>query len=554
MTFRPSVGTLNLPRASSAANERFQKVKKPGSIRTVGTILALIVLLPALFYSMYEVNALSTSEELVADIYRQQLDVVLFSLNQYAWDVVNGWASTLAARVGETGDARTPRAEQFEPLLSKYPAVDGVFLADTTGRIGSLVLRNPSTSATESRLLSARLDAEKEKIARLLAFSRQGYRKFESLSLESSHAGVDRIVILFVARDRADLPVLVGIRLSDVTFVREILAPRLSEAAANEFTLGVTRKSSGERIFTTDASATGELKQQRQLWLFPDCVAGIRLRGATIEDIARSRFQRNLLLLLLLDAVLIAGVWFVYRSVKKEMNFVRMKSDFVSNVSHELRTPLALIRMYAETLAMGRAASDLKRQEYYGTIVRETERLTRLVNNLLNFSRMEAGRKPYTLINTDLNVVVSTVMESFHEHIVHEGFAPLVALAPDLPPVVADAEALQEALINVIDNAVKYSRESKYLRIATGQHGAWVFVEIEDHGIGIAPEHQAKIFETFYRVSDGLVHMAKGSGLGLAIAKHIMDAHHGRIEVASRPGAGSTFRLVFPTDGQNSHH
>ena len=529
-------------------------MKKPGSTRTVGTILTLIVLLPALFYSMYELNAMSTSEELVADIYRKQLDVVLFSVNQFAWDVVNGWASALAAQVGETDDRRPPRGELFEPLLQQHAAVDAAFLADSTGRIGPLLLRDPRAAAAESGLLSARLVAEQAAIARLLEFSRQGYRKIEPLALGASADSVERIVLLFVTRDRANRPVFVGIRLSDASFVNEILSPRISEAAANEFTLGVTRKSTGTRIFTTDASTTGELKQQRQLWLFPDLVAGIQLRGATIEDIARSRFQRNLFLLLLLDAVLIAGVWFVYRSVKKEMDFVRMKSDFVSNVSHELRTPLALIRMYAETLAMGRAATDLKRQEYYDTIVRETERLTRLVNNLLNFSRMEAGRKPYALASTDLNAVVRDVMRSFNAHLLNEGFAPHVALRENLPPVMADAEALQEALINVIDNAVKYSRENKFLRVGTGQNGVSVFVEIEDHGVGIAPEHQAKIFETFYRVSDGLVHTAKGSGLGLAIAKHIMDAHHGRIEVASTPGAGSTFRLIFPNDGQNPDH
>jgi two-component system phosphate regulon sensor histidine kinase PhoR len=529
-------------------------VKKPGSLRTISVILALVVLLPALFYSMVEVNALSTSEELVADIYRRQLDVVLFSINQYAWDVVNGWASSLAALAEETAGTHAPRTELFEPLLRRHAAIDGVFLADSTGRIAALVLRDPATVRAETGLLSARLEAAQATIARLVEFSRQGYRKIEPVELDASSAGVERIVLLFVARDRDGLPLLLGIRLSDARFVNEVMAPRIAEAAATEFTLGVIRKSTGTRIFATDADTTGELKQQRQLWLFPDLVAGIRLRGATIEEIARSRFQRNLFLILLLDAVLIAGAWFVYRSVKKEMDFVRMKSDFVSNVSHELRTPLALIRMYAETLDMGRAASDLKKREYYATILRETERLTRLVNNLLNFSRMEAGRKPYVLKRTDLNAVVRDVMATFNDHLVREGFEPHVALGQGEVPVNADAEALQEALINVIDNAVKYSRENRFLRVTTGRTGTSAFVEIEDHGVGIAPEHRAKIFETFYRVSDGLVHTAKGSGLGLAIARHIMEAHHGRIDVVSTPGAGSTFRLIFPDDGQNPHH
>jgi two-component system phosphate regulon sensor histidine kinase PhoR len=521
-------------------------VKKPASLRTVSVTLALIVLLPALLYSVYEISALSTSEELVADIYRRQLDVVLFSINQYAWDVVNGWASTIAARIQETGEARNLRTEQGEHLLRKYAAVDAVFLVDSTGRVGPLLLRNPREAASEGNTLTARMEAEQPTIRRLLDFSRQGYRKIEPITVASSPSGADRIALLFVARDRADLPVLVGVRLSDSSFVHETLLSRLTDAAGDEFTIGVTRKSTGVRIFTTDPAATGELKQQRKLWLFPDLVAGIQLRGATVEDIARSRFQRNLILLLLLDAVLIAGVWFVYRSVKREMDFVRMKSDFVSNVSHELRTPLALIRMYGETLEMGRVKSEGKAREYYATIVRETDRLTRLVNNLLNFSRMDADRKPYRLAATDLNALVSAVLETFREHLRHEGFKPQVELAGGLPEILADGEAVQEALINVLENAVKYSGDRKFLRVATGRTEAQTYVEVEDHGIGIAAEHHARIFETFYRVSGGLVNTTRGSGLGLSIAKHIMDAHHGRIEVKSTPGVGSTFRLLFP--------
>ena len=328
---------------------------------------------------------------------------------------------------------------------------------------------------------------------------------------------------------------LVGIRLNDASFVRGILAPRLSESAANEFTLGVTRKSSGERIFTTDASATGELKQQRQLWLFPDLVAGIQLRGTTIEDIARSRFQRNLVPAPPARCGAHRGRLVRLPEREEEMDFVRMKSDFVSNVSHELRTPLALIRMYAETLDMGRAAT-----EEEAGVLRDDRPGDRAAH--------PAGEQPPEFLagwrreenrmrsRTDLNAVVRDVMESFNEHLAHEA-SPAHRARAGPSAVIADAEALQEALINMIDNAVKYSGEEKFLRVATGRNGAWVFVEVEDHGVGIAPEHQAKIFETFYRVSDGLVHKAKGSGLGLAIAQHIMDAQHGRIEVTSTPGS-----------------
>jgi two-component system phosphate regulon sensor histidine kinase PhoR len=249
----------------------------------------------------------------------------------------------------------------------------------------------------------------------------------------------------------------------------------------------------------------------------------------------------------LLDLVLLGAVWLVYRTLKKEMELVRMKGDFVSNVSHELRTPLSLIRMFTETLSLKRVPTEEKKQEYYITILQETERLTRLINNILNFSRMEAGKKQYNFTQTDLNEVVTKVMKTFQSHLEHEGFESVVQLQEHVSPVLADSETVAEALINILDNAVKYSGTEKYVRVSTGVTGNMVFIEVTDHGIGIDPEHQTKIFETFYRVSTGLTNNIKGSGLGLSLVKHIMDTHGGTIELTSVPGQGSTLRLLFPS-------
>jgi len=244
--------------------------------------------------------------------------------------------------------------------------------------------------------------------------------------------------------------------------------------------------------------------------------------------------------------VLAIGAWIVYRNMRREMELVKLKSDFVSNVSHELRTPLSLIRMFAETLEMGRLTNEEKKREYYTTILQETERLTRLVNNILNFSRMEAGKKEYHFEPIDVNGIISAVLDTYQLRLHTEGFTPEIELSHGLPFLSADKEAISEAIINVLDNAVKYSDKDKYLRIGTGTSAHGIFIEIEDHGIGIAPSHHEKIFETFYRVSSGLVHNTKGSGLGLALVKHIIDAHAGTVKVISSPGKGSTFRLEFP--------
>jgi len=253
------------------------------------------------------------------------------------------------------------------------------------------------------------------------------------------------------------------------------------------------------------------------------------------------------MLIALLDILLIGAVWLVYRTFKKEMELVRLRGDFVSNVSHELRTPLSLIRMFTETLSMKRVPTEEKKQEYYTTILQETERLTRLINNILNFSRMEAGKKQYNFEQTDLNDVVRSVMKTFQSHLEHEGFEMTVELTETMPSVLADSETIAEALINILDNAVKYSRTEKFVRIGTGVSGNMVYLEVQDHGIGIDPQHQTKIFETFYRVSTGLTNNIKGSGLGLSLVKHIMDAHGGTIELTSALGQGCTIRLLFPS-------
>jgi two-component system phosphate regulon sensor histidine kinase PhoR len=534
-------------------NFRPDHVKKPRTIRGVALILLLLVLLPVLVFTVYEISGLSGSESFVADIYRRQLDIALFSINQFAWDVANTWTNAV-----ENGWKPSGGGGPFPPgfageFLGRNPAIDAVFIADSTGAdISFMVGRNGDDSTGRERL-AVLLAGEKPLIGRLLMLSTHNYRKIEPRTLPDLSGQGGGVVLLFVMRDLRGVPALAGIRLHQERFVREVLGERMREAAGGEFVISVFRTSNGDRVFASEEGPGADPEQRRQLWLFPDLEVGIRLKGETIQQVARSRVSRDLVILVVLDAVLLSGVWVVYRSVRREMEFVRMKSDFVSNVSHDLRTPLALIRMYAETLEMGRLAGEEKKQEYYGTIVKETERLTRLVNNLLNFSRMEAGRRPYNLSPLDLNAVVRSVLDSFSPQMGSEGFSLVLDLDPAIPAVRADTEAVQEALINILDNAVKYSGAEKYLRVATGRRMDEIYVDIEDHGPGIPPEYRERIFETFFRVPSPQTPAAKGSGLGLAIARHIMEAHGGRVDLKSTPGRGSTFTMAFRYE-HNTHH
>ena len=506
-------------------------------LRTILLILLLIILLPALLYSVYELTTLSTNEELVGDIYRRQLDVALFSLNQYSWDVASGWASSLTLVLRENGSK-----EQILNAARRTRVLQGIVLADTGLR--SIQWMPVRVGRADGQLRSGLLE-NREKIARLPMLRRvDDYRKLESILLPDS-----TILLVFATGDDSRPHALVGMLLGDSSFVHEILEPRIREAAGTDFVLAVTRTGATAPLFVAGTWGGEEIRQQKQLWLFPDLSLGIRLAGQSLDEVVRSRFRRNLLLILLVDLVLVAAALFVYRAFRRESELTRMKSDFVATVSHELRTPLSLIRMYAETLEMGRLKDPGKQKEYLATIVRETERLSHLINNILNFARIDAGRKVYHFGQVQVNEVVTSVVGTYEAHLREQGFQPVVELRTELSPIHADAEAVKEGIVNLLDNAVKYSGERKYLRIATGSEGGRVFVDVEDHGVGIAPHHREKIFEMFYRVSEGDVHSTKGSGLGLALVRHIMDAHHGTVTVTSTPRTGSTFRLSFPLPG-----
>jgi signal transduction histidine kinase len=272
----------------------------------------------------------------------------------------------------------------------------------------------------------------------------------------------------------------------------------------------------------------------------------LRYRDSSIEKDVRWWEMGTLAIIGFIDLMLAAGLYLVYSNVRRELHLARLKSDFVANVSHELKTPLALIRLFAETLELGRVPSQEKAQQYYRVINKESHRLTQLINNILDFSRIEAGRKEYRFAPTDVARVVRDVIESYRFQIEQQGFALQVDVADDLPQVPADEEALGQAVINLVNNAIKYSRDSKTIHIQVRAEGSRVLVSVTDAGIGIPRAEHKKIFDKFYRGEDSLVHETKGSGLGLALVRHIMEAHGGSAEVESTPGKGSTFTLELP--------
>lgn len=247
---------------------------------------------------------------------------------------------------------------------------------------------------------------------------------------------------------------------------------------------------------------------------------------------------------------LLAIMWFLVRVVRREIALAEMKANFVADVSHELKTPLATIRLFCETLQSGRIKTDEKRDEYYSTITRESTRLTNLIDNILDFSRIEAGRKEYKLHPTDIGQVVAEIYNTYSVELNHKGFEHHLTLAPDLPNVDADGDAIAQAVLNLMSNAVKYSGQEQYIVVTvsvdTRRDRKGVLISIEDRGIGIRPEDRAHLFDGFFRSPDERVRQRRGTGLGLALVKHIVEGHKGSLDVESRLVKGSTFRIFLP--------
>ena len=281
-------------------------------------------------------------------------------------------------------------------------------------------------------------------------------------------------------------------------------------------------------------------------YIFQGLTLAIKYQGLTVADIGNNFLRYHYIVLGALSLFMIGGIWLTYRNISREMNLARLKADFVANVSHELRTPLALIRLYAETLELGRLSSEEKYQEYFRIIREESERLTALINNILDFSRIDAGRKEYEFQETNLAELVHSTLESYRFQIQQNGFGFEENISSDIPPVKVDREAIARSLLNLVNNALKYSKDKKYIGVSLYRANGSVNLEVRDRGIGIAANEHEKIFEKFYRCGDPLVHNVKGSGLGLSLVRHIARAHGGDVLVESAPDKGSKFTIALP--------
>jgi signal transduction histidine kinase len=346
--------------------------------------------------------------------------------------------------------------------------------------------------------------------------------------------------------------------LVDEDYFREIYLPKLvaeqsaeiPEPLRGNVLVSVLDPSGRTLAGSTHGATLGAEISPRFRFLFGDWTLAVETRTPGPQEWARWSFAINLALALLASGALAVAVWLALRSAARATRLSRMKTDFVSNVSHELRTPLASIRVFGEFLRLGRAREPQQIQRYGEAIEAECERLGRLVDNILDVSQIESGQKRYQREKTDLAELVAETVAAFDMRLRGAGFA-LDFRPPQspLPPISADPAAVAQAITNLLDNALKYSGDSRTIGVELSRANGSVSVSVTDRGIGIPAEERDRIFEKFYRVTNGLVRDVEGSGLGLAIVKDVVEAHGGRIVVESRPGGGSTFTIVLPADG-----
>jgi len=503
-------------------------------LKNIIVILVLVILLPFSVFIAYEVGSLSENEEILETVYREQLDAIIFSINQYSADILDFYLKQIDYQWNQSGSTTV---------------IDATFLQQNLAIKALIVQKGQETEsfslqdsiALPKTLGDSLFHENQEIIERLSSYKEAGYIKPELLTQLTIDETLYNVIMIVIG-DATPCLLLID----PIVFIEDLLSPKIQQIAAQELLVAIQHFPSAEFAYGSAIPATAII-QKGDLTILKDFEISVTLLDQSIEELINARTKRNLTLLVILIVLVLTGIALVIRNVRKEVILSKAKSDFVANVSHEIRTPLSLISMFNETLMLGRVKEEEKKQEYYEIIFRETSRLSTIINKILSFSQMDSGKKRYNLEKMDPNEIILEVIESYSHHLKEKGFSietDLVSTAQ----IKADKAAFAEMIINLIDNSIKYSQDKKHLLIRTFNDHAFIIIEMKDKGIGIAKNDQKRIFEKFYRVEGGDIHNTKGTGLGLSLVLEIVKAHNGRVSLTSELGKGSTFSLVFPIE------
>jgi signal transduction histidine kinase len=373
-----------------------------------------------------------------------------------------------------------------------------------------------------------------------------------------------RIVLRPITDDEAHVVGVAGMIL-DEKYFRETLLPRVideqithffSPETRGDFTVRV-RDAEGEVVVALgeEAGDGTEIPSEDTVmepfpFVFSDWTVGLTGHGRSPEELARKSFWLNLTLAGILVLAVAGGLVAALLAANRAVRLSEMKSDFVSNVSHELRTPLSSIRVFGEFLKAGRAEDPETVRRYGRHIEAESRRLSRLIDNILEFSRIESGSREYRFAPADIEEIVLAAVEAFRVRFREAGFTiDYEGPEGELPALRMDPDAIGQVLYNLLDNAVKYSGESRWIGVTLAAEDGTVLCSVRDRGIGIPRAEQGKVFERFHRAGTSLVHDVKGSGLGLSIVDHVVRAHGGSVNLTSEPGEGTVVSVRLPVNG-----
>ena len=505
------------------------------SIRKIGLIVLLILVLPLATFFIYQFASLNEYEKEINKIYVQQLETIIYSVNQYSEDVVTSWINRIIQDL-------TSKKANLENINAHQEILISTILANVEENKIKIFSKDSVQNNAYLDVVSKVLTEKKPLIQKLRNYLESGYQKIEPIG---SITNDNKNLCLFPLRKNEIGWEIGGIIFDPSIFIQQALASKILQAAGDEFILAVINNNNNKIVFSSERTNSSEIILQKPLWLLPGLSIGIKLKSGNIQDLVSQRFYTNLIILGLLLFILVVGMLLIFFNLRREIRLAQLKSDFIANVSHELRTPLALISMYSETLALNRLKSEEKKQEYYSVIHSETTRLSKIVNSILNFSKMEKQSRKFHFEKCNLIKINNEVFKTYEYHIKSKGFSYSSITQNNAEEIFADIDAISESIINLIDNAIKYSNFKREFEINISNNNVGPYWEIKDFGIGINSHDQKKIFDKFYRVSSGLVNSTKGTGLGLSLIKQIMEAHSGNVTVKSSLGEGSTFRLQF---------
>jgi two-component system phosphate regulon sensor histidine kinase PhoR len=353
-------------------------------------------------------------------------------------------------------------------------------------------------------------------------------------------------LISFIKRERNGRSFYVVLKISLEYLLKNFIPDEL-EPLEGKVVVGI-RDDHGRLIYGADVGKPGRFLYERAfpttLYLWRLQLAPPRAEALVREEYARRRFEQ-LLIASTLVIMVVCTAFLVY-AWEKERRANQLKSDFISNVSHELKTPLSLIRMFGELLALGKLKSPDKAKEYAEIITRESERLGRLIDNVLDFSRMERGRVSYDFQPGRLDEVVERSLDVYRHRVEREGFKLVTKIDAGLPETELDENAMTLLLLNLLENAVKYGKGE--IAVYLTRVGDLLRLVVGDQGPGIPRDEQKRIFDRFYRTRQARGTNVRGSGIGLALVKHIAEAHGGRVTVESEPGKGAAFIVDLPLE------